>query len=223
MSFWPAVLSYFTGNTPYNYEMRALGIALQGAMAVRNGPNKDRKMHFFHAFALTSILGFGGGWMGFIWMGKPSSMITSGDVNITICLIAFIIANYTPFDIGYKLANSLPVKLVTIAWAQSFRALGLIAFISVAFKEVNASAYYPIPVLGPVIYGCLLGNMGGFLVKGFDGHLKNGMPWPFQNGKMKQLALEFGSGSFSSTSSHDLSALAISSSYWDTLSFVCPR
>lgn len=185
MSFWPTVLSYFAGDTPYNYELRAFGIALQGAMAVRNGPNKDGKMHWFHAMALTSILGFGGGWMGFIWMGKPTSMIVNGDVNIAICLLAFVIANYTPFDIGYKLANTLPVKIVYTALAQLFRSLGMIGFITQAFNEVKPSVYYPTPILGPVIYGCLLGNMGGFLVKGFDGHLKNGIPWPFQNGKTK--------------------------------------
>ena len=28
----------------------------------------------------------------------------------------------------------------------------------------------------------LLGNMAGFLSKGVDGYVMNGMPWPFQNG-----------------------------------------
>jgi hypothetical protein len=171
-------------------ELQALGMSFQGAMAVRNGPNRDGKMHFFHAFALSTILGFGGGWMGFILMGKPSSMITNGDINITACFISFILANYTPFDIGHKVGNFLPFVLVYTSLAQVFRALGLVRFISAAFNEVNPSPYYPIPVLGPILYGTMLGNMGSFFVKGFDGHLKNGIPWPFQNGKVDLLPPE---------------------------------
>ena len=95
-SLWSLALAYFTGKTPFNYEMRAFGIALQGAMAVRNGPNRNKDMHWFHAFALTTVLGFGGGWLGFMWMGKPTSMIASADVNFPLCMAAFVIAHYTP-------------------------------------------------------------------------------------------------------------------------------
>jgi hypothetical protein len=190
MGFLSAVLSYLTGTSPFTMELQALAMSFQGAMAVRNGLNRDGKMHFFHAFALSTILGFGGGWMGFILMGKPSSMITGGDINITACAISFILANYTPFDIGYKLGNFLPFVLVYTSFAQVFRALGLVKFISAAFNEVNPSPYYPIPVLGPILYGTMLGNMGSFFVKGFDGHLKNGIPWPFQNGKVDLLSPE---------------------------------
>lgn len=28
----------------------------------------------------------------------------------------------------------------------------------------------------------MLGNMGGFIVKGLEGHVAGGMPWPMQNG-----------------------------------------
>jgi hypothetical protein len=177
-------------------------------------------MHFFHAFALSTILGFGGGWLGFIWLGKPTSMITNGDVNITACMIAFLIVNYMPFDIGYKLGNFLPFTLVVTSLGQLFRALGLVKFISVAFEEVNASKYYPIPVIGPVLYGTLLGNMGSFIMKGFNGHLAHGVPWPFQNGKMNQPHFNF---CLSPSSSFLFSLSTIRVLHWDFLSSICPR
>ena len=176
------IMEFLTGTTPYHVELRTFGIAFQGAMAVRNGLNKDKKMNPFHAFAWTTILGFGGGWFTFLFLGKPTSMIASGDVNITLSFLAFLIVNYMPGDIGYKLGMSLPGMLLTTSLAQMFRSMGTIGFISTAAKEISPSKYYGIPVLGPILYGSLLGNMGAFFVKGFDGHLKNGMPWPFQNG-----------------------------------------
>ena len=48
----------------------------------------------------------------------------------------------------------------------------MIGFINAAAAEVSASKYYPTPVLGPVLYGALLGNMGSFFAKGFHGHLE---------------------------------------------------
>lgn len=181
--FFPSILSFLMGQSAYHVELRTFGMALQGALAVRNGPNKDRKMHWFHAFALTTILGFGGGWFTFVWLGKPTSMIASGDVNVTLAFIAFVIVHYTPFDVGYQIANSLPAVLVITSLAQMFRSMGTIGFISAAAREVSPSPYYPTPVIGPILYGALLGNMGGFFRKGFDGYLQNGIPWPFQNGK----------------------------------------
>eukprot|EP00980_Cylindrotheca_fusiformis_P029580 scaffold23539_cov137-Cylindrotheca_fusiformis.AAC.5 len=180
--FSDSVLAFLLGRSAYHMELRTFGMALQGAMAVRNGPNKDLKMHWFHAFALATIIAFGGGWFTFIWMGKPTSMIASGDVNVTLAFIAFVITHYTPFDIGYKIANSLPGVLAITSLAQMFRSMGTIGFISSAASELNPSPYYPIPVIGPILYGSLLGNMGGFFRKGFDGYLQNGIPWPFQNG-----------------------------------------
>jgi hypothetical protein len=188
MDFFSTVLSFLTGNFYLTGELQALGMGFQGAMAVRNGRNKDRKMAPFHAFALSTIYGFGGGWLGFIWLGKPSSMITS-DINVAACVVAFVAANYIPFDLGFKLGNFLPVKIVVTSLSQLFRALGLIKFITVAFNLLKdtPSAYYPIPVIGPILYGSLLGNMGGLLLNGIDGHLKNGMPWAFQNGESSRL------------------------------------
>lgn len=176
------IVALLSAAYPYASELQALGIALQGAMSVRNGPNKDGKMHWFHAFALTSLLAFGGGWFAPLLMGKPTTMIAGGDVNVSCCIIAFLTVNYSPFDLGYKILSLFPFKILITIFAQLFRSTGTIKFINTAFGELSPSPYYPTPIIGPILYGAMLGNMGGFFVKGFDGYLKNGVPFPFQNG-----------------------------------------
>ena len=64
------IVRFGTGDIPYSTELQAFWMAVQGAMAVRNGPNKEGKLHWFHAFALSVLAGFSGGWFGFLWMGK---------------------------------------------------------------------------------------------------------------------------------------------------------
>ena len=130
-------------------------------MAVRNGLNKTQNLNPFHAFVLSTLAGFGGGWMGFVWLGKPSSMIIS-DVGLACSIVAFVMVN-SPL---HAILCWLPCKVAYTALAQLFRAFGMIGFISAAFKEASASSLYPIPLLGPVVYGTLLGNMGLFLSKG---------------------------------------------------------
>lgn len=182
MSIPPFLVELLTATYPYANELQALGQAFAGAMAVRAGANKDGKMHWFHAFALTTILAFGGGWFGFLLMAKPTSMIAGGDVNVTACIIAHLTVNYTPYDIGYKLLNLFPFKLLIMVFSTLFKSTGMIKFINTGFSEIKPTPFYPIPVMGPVVYGTMLGNMGGLFLKGFDGYLKNGTPWPFQNG-----------------------------------------
>mmetsp|Transcript_5068 Transcript_5068/g.14418 ORF Transcript_5068/g.14418 Transcript_5068/m.14418 type:complete len:304 (-) Transcript_5068:77-988(-) len=182
MSVPPFLVDLLTASYPYATELQALGQAFSGAMAVRAGANKDGKMHWFHAFALTTILAFGGGWFGFLLMGKPTSMVAGGDVNVTACIIAFLTVNYTPYDIGYQILNLLPVKVLITVFSTLFKSTGMIKFINTAFSEIQPTQFYPIPVMGPIVYGTMLGNMGGLFVKGFDGYLQSGTPWPFQNG-----------------------------------------
>lgn len=177
------LVSYLTGDFSFSPELQAIFMAFQGALAVRSGPNRDRSMHWFHAFLLSVIAGYGGACFTPFWMGLPTAMLYN-DLNLTACIIAFIVANYTPFDIGYKMGKSFPVTIIITTFAQLFRSLGVVKYTTICFEAFkdSPSAYYPIPVFGPIAYGTLLGNMSGFFMKGFNGYLANGMPWPFQNG-----------------------------------------
>ena len=164
-------------------EFVAFWMAIQGAMAVRRGPNKYGKMDWFHAFCQSVVTGFAGGLLAPIWMGKPTPLL-SNDVNIGMCIIAFWIVNYSPLDIGYALFGAFPFRLVTESAAQLFRSLGVVKFCDIAFVafQDSPSNYYPIPVFGPILNATILGNMGGFFWKGFHGHLEGGIPLAFKNG-----------------------------------------
>ena len=108
----------------------------------------------------------------------------SNDLNFAGCILAFVAVNYTPKDFGYKILDTIPFRVVTVSFAQLFRWSGLVKFVNIcyeAFKD-TPSAYYPIPVFGPILYATMLGNMGGIVAKGVEGHVMNGMPWPVQNG-----------------------------------------
>jgi len=177
------LIAYLTGKFYLSSELQAFWMAFEGAMAVRNGLNRDKKLNWFHAFLLSVLTGYAGGTFGQIFFAKPSSML-SNDLNLGACILAFLLVNHTPGDVGRKLGNTFPGRVVTTLFAQLFRVSGLISYTDMAFHafKQKPSAYYPTPVFGPVLHATLLGNMGGFFHKGFDGHLKNGVPWAFQNG-----------------------------------------
>lgn len=151
---YTTIVELLTGTHQYSGELQAFWMAIQGSVAIRSGPNKNKHMTWFHSFVLSVIAGYGGGLLGFIWMGKPSSML-SNDLNIGCCIIAWIIINLIPFDIGYKLCTTPPVVLITTIFAQLFRSTAIVRFINVCFNEFkgNPSPYYPIPVFGPILYG----------------------------------------------------------------------
>lgn len=176
-------VSYLTGDFAFSQELQAFWMALQGAVAVRSTYNKDRSMNWFHAFLMSVVAGYGGACFTPWWMGMPTSML-SNDLNLAACIVAYVIVNHTPFDIGYKLGKSIPIVIITTSFAQLFRSLGVVKYTSICFNETKGSpsAYYPTPIFGPIAYGTLLGNMSGFFMKGFNGYLASGMPWAFQNG-----------------------------------------
>lgn len=185
------VVDFLTGRSYLTSEMQAFFMAIQGCMIVRNSgmlksyeSKYKRPMPWFYQFVLSTLSGFAGGWFGFILMAKPTSMF-SNDLNMASCIVAFLLVNYTPHDLGYKLFNTLGAQIITVSWAQLFRSLGLAKFIDTCFSTFAhaPSPYYPIPIFGPIMYGTLLGNFGGIILKGLDGHFSDGMPYPVQNGK----------------------------------------
>jgi hypothetical protein len=156
------LVRFSAGDFPFALENQCFWMAIQGAMMVRGGVNKDRKLNWWHAFALSVMGGFAGGWFGFFLMAKPTSMFAN-DLNMASCIFAFIVVNYTPMDIGFKFFSNIAVNIVTVVFAQLFRSLGIVKFIGVCFEQFkdHPSQYYPIPVFGPIMYATLLGNMGG--------------------------------------------------------------
>ena len=180
---YDGVVRFLNGDFPYCAEAVAFGMAIQGAMAVRKGPNKEGKLHWFHAFMLSTLAAFAGGTFNFIWMGQPSGILAN-DVFMACAIVSFVLVNYTPGDIGFTVLKSFPFSLLTVVLAQLFRSTGTIKFLTACFNHFKGSPtkYYPIPVFGPILYGILLGNMGPLVLKGLEAHIGNGVPWTVQNG-----------------------------------------
>mmetsp|Transcript_7711 Transcript_7711/g.14540 ORF Transcript_7711/g.14540 Transcript_7711/m.14540 type:complete len:340 (-) Transcript_7711:491-1510(-) len=176
-------ISYLTANFAYAPEFQNIFMAIQGAMIVRTGPNKDGKMKPFHAFLQGVVLAYAGGLLTPLWMGRPTPML-SNDLCFASCIIAYLVVNNIPLDIGYKFLNTFPLRVLTVMGAQMFRNRGILAFVNIAYQAFkdSPSAYYPTPIFGPILNACILGNMGGFFFKGFHGHLCDGMPFAAQNG-----------------------------------------
>ena len=180
ISWLSLVISYLTANFRFSKELLSFCIALQGAVEVRAGINRHRKMHWCHAFLLTLVAGHGGATFAPLWMGKSISMLNN-DFHVACCILSFLLVTHVP--LCFRLSRTFLITLVTVMFAQLYRAMAIIRYTSLANKEFAASEYYPIPVFAPIAYGTLLGNMGGFFAKSFHSHLeKHGMPWSFQNG-----------------------------------------
>mmetsp|Transcript_4814 Transcript_4814/g.7109 ORF Transcript_4814/g.7109 Transcript_4814/m.7109 type:complete len:305 (+) Transcript_4814:118-1032(+) len=178
-----AAFAFLTGNFPFSVELQSICMALQGAMIIRSGVNKDGTMAWFHAFARGVIISYGGALFTPLWMARPTPMLTN-DLNMASCILAYVLVNCTPSDLGYSMASLFPIRLLTVMGSQLFRTMGILKFVQIAYTALkdSPSDYYPTPIFGPILNAAVLGNMGSFFALGFDGHLKNGMPLPFQNG-----------------------------------------
>jgi len=106
----------------------------------------------------------------------------ANDIFFGACVLGFLVVNYTPYQLGYRLVTSPPGMVVVTVFSQIFRVGGIIGFSDAAFAAFrdSPSVYYPMPIFGPILCPTLLGNMGGFFFGGLDGYLEKGMPWLFQ-------------------------------------------
>jgi len=172
-----------TMSFPYSTELVCLAMAIQGSMAVRNGANKSRSMHWFHAFFKSTLTAYAGATFTNIFMGRPTAMFAN-DIFFGACLLGYAIVNFLPLDLGYHFFNTFPGEVFHTVLSQVFRVGGVTGFSDAAygvFKD-SPSPYYPTPIFGPILFPSALGNMGGFFFEGFDGYLSKGMPWLFQQG-----------------------------------------
>merc|ERR1712232_764268 len=102
---------------PRATEIVCVFMAIQGSMKVRKGPNRQRTMHWFHAFARSTLAAYAGASFTNVFMGRPTAMFAN-DVFFGSCLIGFGLVNWTPLDIGYHVLNTFVGTLVTTVFAQ---------------------------------------------------------------------------------------------------------
>ncbi|GMI26387.1 hypothetical protein TeGR_g10041, partial [Tetraparma gracilis] len=103
-------------------------------------------------------------------------------INLPACLIAYYLIFHSPSDSFYKLSTSAPGTLLITFFAQLFRATGIPRAVDLTLPLCRASAYYPTPLLGPILAATLMSNVGPLYRNGFQRHFADGAPWNFQNG-----------------------------------------
>jgi len=171
------IIKYLTGDFPHAAQLVGFFMAVFGAQTVSDGPNKDRKMTWFHAMFLSALVGYGGAIFTPRMLGRQIPLFTN-DFNLACVVVAFYLQNFTPASMFF---NSFIGRLLVTMFSTLFRALGVQLFCTLAFEASQGKPSqlgYNIMILGPILYPALLGNMGPLVVNGL-GLLKNGMPFPF--------------------------------------------
>lgn len=177
------IVHFLTADYPYASELQAFFQAYAGHLMVRRVHNSARQLSWFHAFMLGAVSSFGGSTFAPLLMGRPTGVLAN-ELSVPILIVTYLLTYHMPLDIGYKFGNTLLFRLIATPFTSMFKTSGTAGYSTAAFYAFkdNASKLYSIPVVAPILYPTLLGNMGAFFTKGFHGHLKNGMPWAFQNG-----------------------------------------
>lgn len=182
---------FLTASFQFAPSILGFSMAVQGAVKARHSlASSKTPFTAFKALALTSFFSFGGAWFAPLLIGQPSKMLAS-ETNAPIILAATYLVFYSPLDLFYKLISTLPLQILYTAFAQLFRASGVISFVALGNSLFNPSPYYDVPIIGPILLATLLGNMGGIFLRGWEAHLSNGMPWPFQNGLVMASFFQF--------------------------------
>ena len=105
--------------------------------------------------AILSI--FAGSLLANLLLGEPVLGVFKNSNQLMIATLVWYCIFYTPFDIGYKLAKFLPVKVVIAAMKEIYRCK------KVYDGVTHAAKIFPQGVLPMVVIGTLKGNGGGFI------------------------------------------------------------
>ena len=85
-----------------------------------------------------------------------------------------------------------PVRVLWTVFATVFRVHSACNMTAAAASTLTPGALYPIPLVGPVVAGTLVGSLGAFLP--FDKGLSpiaSGTPWPVQQAFLTSLFFQF--------------------------------
>jgi hypothetical protein len=148
---------------------------VNGAVAAYNAIGN--KLYWFHSLVFSVITTFGGGFIAPMLMGKPAQALNN-DVIIFCCIASWFVVHYCR---GHEWLQYLPIKMFWMCFLGIFRSNAVTNIVATANSIFAKSAYYPIPIFGPIITGTVLGGMGQFLP--FDKGLvaiSKGTPWNIQ-------------------------------------------
>lgn len=125
---------------------------------------------------------YGGGLIAPCLVGKPSTAVAN-DLCLPIALVVWYLVHYTPGI--YDLVSGPTVKAMWSTLLGLYRTHTVCNMVKVAATTLTPGPYYPIPFVGPILVGTVLGCGGLFLPadKGLSS-IFNGTPWPIQGAFM---------------------------------------
>ncbi|XP_053614862.1 trimeric intracellular cation channel type 1B.1 [Plodia interpunctella] len=130
------------------------------ALAVREdlgaGAQAFSRKHPLSCWLSTMLVIFAGGMVVNGLLGEPILAPLKNSPQLVIGTVTWYIVFYTPFDVGYKVAKFLPVKIVASAMKEIYRAKKVYDGVS------HAGKLYPNAYVIMIIVGTLKGNGAGF-------------------------------------------------------------
>jgi len=171
---WRVLLKQF----PYSTEICIFCYTLYIGVRLR----KQLESNFwFHSLVLYFFGAFGGGTIVPTILGKPPVYMANDFVGI--CgIISWYLTQYCPGDLVNKCFSLAIPKFVLTSVAAIFLGNLLVDNVQLAHTIFKPSKYYPIPIFGPIICGCLCVSAAQFfpLNRGLDA-IKKGVPFNIQS------------------------------------------
>lgn len=130
------------------------------ALAVREdlgaGAQAFSRKHPLACWLSTMLVIFAGGMVCNGLLGEPILAPLKNTPQLVVGTVAWYLVFYMPFDIGYKVAKFLPVKVVASAMKEIYRAKKVYDGVS------HAAKLYPNAYVIMIVIGTLKGNGAGF-------------------------------------------------------------
>ncbi|XP_065364891.1 trimeric intracellular cation channel type 1B.1 [Calliphora vicina] len=134
--------------------------SLLAALAVREdlGSNAQAfsRKHPLACWLSTMLVIFSGAMVANGLLGEPILSPLKNTPQLMVGTVVWYMVFYTPFDIGYKVAKFLPIKVVASAMKEIYRAKKVYDGVS------HAAKLYPNAWIIMIIIGTLKGNGAGF-------------------------------------------------------------
>ncbi|XP_065561262.1 trimeric intracellular cation channel type 1B.1-like, partial [Artemia franciscana] len=105
----------------------------------------------------TMLVIYAGGFIAALLLGEPMLSPLKNTQSVHLATAVWYVIFYSPFDIGYKFAKFLPVKILIAALKEVYRTKKVYDGVS------HAAKLFPNSWLIMIVIGVVKGNGGGFI------------------------------------------------------------
>ncbi|XP_050674528.1 trimeric intracellular cation channel type 1B.1 [Leptidea sinapis] len=141
---------------PYFDIAHSLLCALSVREDLGTGAQAFSRKHPLSCWLSTMLVIFAGGMVANGLLGEPILAPLKNTPQLLIGTVTWYVVFYTPFDVGYKVAKFLPVKVVAATMKEIYRAKKVYDGVS------HAAKLYPNAYIIMIIIGTIKGNGAGF-------------------------------------------------------------